>query len=167
MEFWIGIIDVRISVPEAVNAIQKFKENRFKALDEMTLELRKSVSKTLNELLNTEMSLFLGEASQTDNKRNGFKDKNYTIEGIGTVRIRIPQDRKSHFQSIIIPKNEVIDPPLKEDMAVLHLAGISTRIIAMISKKLLGLYVSANTVTDSLNLVEERAFGMQELFIVY
>jgi transposase-like protein len=105
------------------------------------------------------MSLFLGKAEESDNKRNGFKDKNYTIKGIGTVRISVPQDRKSKFESAIIPKNEVIDPRLKEDMAILHLAGISTRAIAMISKRLLSINVSATTVTSSLNLVEDRALG--------
>lgn len=159
MEIKMGIIDVRISVPEAVNAIQKFKENRFKALEEVSNEVRDSLSKTLNELLNTEMTLFLGNAEESGNKRNGFTEKNYTLKGVGTVRISVPKDRNSKFESAIIPKSEVIDPRLKEDMAILHLAGISTRSIAMISKRLLGINISANTVTDSLNLVEDRALS--------
>ncbi len=157
MEINMGIIDVRISVPEAINAIQKFKDNRFKALEEVSSEVKKSLSHAINDLLNTEMTIFLGGADESDNKRNGFKDKNYCIKGIGSVRIRVPQDRKSKFESSIIPKNEVIDPRLKEDMAVLHLAGISTRTMAMISKRLLGIEVSPKTVSDSLDLVEDRA----------
>lgn len=159
MELKMGIIDVRISVPEAVDAIQKFKENRFKALEEISKEVQSSISKTVNELLNAEMSLFLGRATESNNKRNGFKEKNYTFKGVGTIRISVPQDRNSKFESSIIPKSEVIDPRLKEDMAVLHLAGISTRVMAMISKRLLGINVSAKTVSSSLDLVEERALG--------
>jgi putative transposase len=159
MEIKMGIIDVRISIPEAVDAISKFKENRFKALEEVSAEVKKSLSKTLNDLLKTEMTIFLGRAEESGNKRNGFKEKDYTLKGVGTIRIKVPKDRNSKFESSIIPSNEVIDPRLKEDMAILHLAGISTRVMAMISKRLLGLDVSAKTVSNSLSLVEERAKG--------
>ena len=50
-----------------------------------------------------------------------------------------------------------IDPRLKEDMAVLHLAGISTRVMSMISKRLLGISISKDTVSASLDLVQEKA----------
>jgi putative transposase len=152
-----GIIKIEINIPEALKAVSKFKENRLKTFEEITLDIKKSVSKIINSLLNTEMTLFLGEKDQAINKRNGYKEKDYTLKEVGTINVRVPQDRKSRFKSSIIPKNEVIDPRLKEDMAVLHLAGISTRVLAMISKRLLGINVSSTTVSSSLNLVENRA----------
>lgn len=152
-----GIIKLEISLPEAVKAVQKFKENRLKALEVLGEEFRDSVAKTLNQLLSTEMQLFLGEKDQSDNKKNGFKERDYTLKGVGTLRLKMPQDRKSLFSSHIIPKNEVIDPRLKEDVAVLHLAGISNRTMAMISKRLLGVALSADTVSQSLNLVQGPA----------
>jgi putative transposase len=69
----------------------------------------------------------------------------------------MPQDRKSVFQSDIIRANEQIDPRLKEDMAVLHLAGLSTRTMAMVSKRVLGVEVSTNTVSESLGTIEGKA----------
>lgn len=157
MEISMGIIKVEISIPEGIKALSKFKENRIRAFEEITSEVKESVSKAINGLLNTEMTVFLGEPDQTDNKRNGHKERNYTLKGIGSIRLKMPQDRKSRFKSSVIPKNEVIDPRLKEDLAVLHLGGLSTRTLAMISKRLLGIDLSTNTVSASLGLVESRA----------
>lgn len=106
MDF-MSIIKFQVSVPEAVKAIAHFKENRLQALNQLTEDVRSSVEETFNHLLNLEMSLFLGEADQADNKRNGFKVKDYTIKGLGTIRVNLPQDRKARFNSSIIPKSEV------------------------------------------------------------
>ncbi len=108
------------------------------------------------------MSLFLGDPDQNDNKKNGFKEKDYTLKGVGTIRIKQPQDRKSRFESAIVPKSERIDPRLKEDMAVLHLAGISNRTLSMISKRLLGLEVSKTTIQESLGLIQDSAINWLE-----
>jgi putative transposase len=157
-----SIIKFQVSVPEAVKAIAKFKENRLKALDQLSEDVRLTVGDTLNHLLNLEMSLFLGEADQADNKRNGFRDRDYTIKGIGTVRLNVPKDRKSRFESSIVKKSERIDPRVKEDLAVLHLAGISNRTLGMISKRILGLEVSKDTVNQSLEVIQDSAIKWLE-----
>ena len=156
MDF-MSIIKFQVSVPEAVKAITQFKENRLKAFNQLSDDLRSSVEETFNQLLNLEMSLFLGQADQADNKRNGFKERDFSLKGIGTIRINFPQDRKARFESAIIPKSERLDPRLKEDIAVLHLAGISNRTLSMISKRILGLEVSKTTVQESLAVIQESA----------
>jgi len=161
MDF-MSIIKFQVSVPEAVKAIAHFKENRLKAFNQLSEDLRTSVEETFNHLLNLEMSLFLGEADQTDNKRNGFKEKDYTLKGLGTIRLNFPQDRKARFNSSIIPKSERLDPRIKEDIAVLHLAGISNRTLSMISKRILGLEVSKTTVQESLGVIQESAINWLE-----
>jgi putative transposase len=152
-----SIIKFQVSVPEAVKAIAKFKEDRLRALDQLSEDVRLTVGDTLNHLLNLEMSLFLGEADQADNKRNGFRERDYTIKGIGTVRLNLPKDRKARFESSIVKKSERIDPRIKEDLAVLHLAGISNRTLGMISKRILGLEVSKDAVNQSLSVIQESA----------
>ena len=159
MERDLSIVKFEINIPEALKSIAKFRENRVKAFEEFTSEVKQSVANAINQLLNAEMTVFLGGEDKADNKRNGYKEKEYALKGVGTVRLKIPQDRCSRFESAIIKKNEVIDPRLKEDIAVLHLAGISTRTMAMISKRLLGVEVSPGTVAASLALVEDRALG--------
>ena len=157
-----SIIKFQVSVPEAVKAIAKFKEDRLKALDQLSEDVRLTVGDTLNHLLHLEMSLFLGEADQADNKRNGSRDRDYTIKGIGTVRLNLPRDRKSRFESSIVKNSERIDPRIKEDLAVLHLAGISNRTLGMISKRILGLEVSKDTVNQSLSVIQESAINWLE-----
>ena len=106
------------------------------------------------------MSLFLEEADQSDNKRNGFKERDFTIKGVGTIRIMLPQDRKARFESSIIRKSERVDDPrLKEDIAVLHLAGISNRTLRMISKRILDLEISKTMVQESLSVIQESAIN--------
>ena len=123
MESIMGIIKVEISMPEAVKTISAFRENRLKALESLSAEVKSTVTEAVNNLLQTEMSLFLGEADQSSNKRNGYKEKDYTLKGVGTIRIKVPQDRKSSFNSSIVPKNESVDPRVKEDMAGLLPVG--------------------------------------------
>ncbi len=42
-------------------------------------------------------------------------------------------------------------------MAMLHLAGLSSRTMSMISKRLLGIEVGKDTISGSLSLVEDEA----------
>ena len=162
MQTSMGIIKIEIRIPELVKALESFKENRLAALEHLTCEVKSSVSQMFNQLLQTEMAVFLGQADQVDNKRNGYEDREYALKGVGCVRIRMPVDRKRDFKSVVIPSREQIDPRLREDLAVLHLAGISNRVLAMISKRVLGVEVSTDTVTKSLSIVEDKALAWLE-----
>ena len=157
MKLQMGIIKVEIKIPELVKAIESFRENRTLALDHFTNEIKESVSHLFHQLLQAEMEIFLGSPDQKDNKRNGYEEREYALKGMGCVRIRMPVDRKRDFKSVIIPSREQIDPRLREDIAVLHLAGISNRVLSMISKRILGVEVSTDTVTKSLGSIEEKA----------
>jgi len=157
MQVDMGIIKIEISLPEAVHAIEEFKKSRFKAFEAITDEIKIAVGSALDRLLQTEMTLFLGKPDQSGNKKNGFKERDYAIKGVGCVRIKMPQDRKSEFKSEIIAPNEQMDPRIKEDLAVLHLAGLSTRTMAMVSRRILGIEVSTDTVSGSLKVIEKKA----------
>lgn len=157
-----GIVKVEIKIPELVKAVEVFKENNNKLFEVITEEIKSSVTNCINKLLETEIDIFLGQADQSTNKKNGSFEKDFSIKGIGCVRLRIPRDRKSSFKSIIIPEHESIDRRLKEDLALLHLAGISNRTMALISKRILGVKVSAQTVHNSLSLLEDKALAWLE-----
>ena len=162
MQLQMGIIKVEIKIPELVKAIESFKENRMQALEHVAHELKQSVGEMFNQILHTEMEIFLGQADQSGNKRNGYDEREYALKGVGCVRIKMPVDRKRNFKSVVVPPREQIDPRLKEDIAVLHLAGISNRVLAMISKRVLGVEVSTDTVTKSLAHVEDKALDWLE-----
>jgi putative transposase len=159
MKLEMGIIKIEVSLPEATQAIEAFKRNRVKAFEAIALEVRSAVSSAVDQLLAAEMTLFLGKPDQSGNKRNGYQEREYALKGVGCIRIRMPIDRKRNFKSEIIAPNEQIDPRIKEDMAVLHLAGLSTRMLAMVSKRMLGVEVSPDTVSKSLRTIEEKASG--------
>jgi putative transposase len=159
MRVKLGFIKVEISVPELRNTVEAFKENRLKALEVFSENIKDSVADSLNQLLNLEMTLFLGQNEQIANKRNGYKIKDYTFKGLGTVRINVPVDRHRQFESAVIPKRESVDPRIKEDIAALHLAGLSTRTLSMMSKRLLGLEVSHQTVANSLPMLSGHALN--------
>lgn len=154
-----AIIKLQVSVPEAVKALAEFKQNRIKALEAISVEVRNAVSSAFNGLLNAEMSVFLGQPDQQDNKRNGYRDREYALKHVGAIRLRMPRDRRQRFESSVVPQSEQIDPRLKEDMAVLHLAGLSKRTLAMVSKRILGVEVGKDTVSNSLDLVREKALA--------
>jgi transposase-like protein len=157
-----GIIKVEVNLAEFTQTLDQFRRNRMRALDAITSDIRSAVSNTFNQLLNAEMEIFLGRPDQTDNKRNGYSQREYVLKGVGGVRVRMPIDRERKFASSIILAREQIDPRLKQDLAILHLAGLSTRMLSMISKRLLGVEISADTVSKSLEVVEEKALAWLE-----
>jgi transposase-like protein len=154
-----AIIKLQVSMPEALRALSEFKQNRIKALEGITAEVKGAISSVFNGLLHAEMDVFLGSPEQADNKRNGYEDREYALKHVGCIRLKMPVDRKSRFVSAVVPPREQIDPRLKEDMAVLHLAGLSKRTLAMVSKRILGVEVSKDTVSNSLGLVREPALA--------
>jgi len=154
-----GIIKIELNLSELTQAVEVFSKNRRQALEGLGKDIREGVSRFFNQLLHSEMTLFLGKPDQSLNKRNGYTQREYILKGIGALQIRMPRDRKNEFKSKIIPAHEQIDFRIKEDLTLLHLAGISTRMIGMISRKLIGIEVSSDTVTKSLGLIEENALN--------
>lgn len=153
-----SIIKVELRLKELVKVVGAFRANRRGALEALTKELRDAVSASFNELLEAEIDLFLGTADQSNNKKNGFHDeREYVLKGLGGIRVRVPRDRQGCFESRIIPAHERMDPRIKADMAILHLAGLSTRTLQMISRRLLGVEVSKDSVSASLATVHEEA----------
>lgn len=157
MKLQMGIIKIEIKLPELKRTVEVFRENPKKAFEEISQDLKSVLSETFNQLLQAEMDIFLGNPDQKLNKKNGVYERQFAIKGIGALRLRMPTDRHRKFESQIAPKNEQIDSRLKEDLAILHLAGISNRMVALISKRVLGIKVSPQTVYNSLAVVEEKA----------
>jgi putative transposase len=154
-----SIVKIEIKMPELVKTVDQFKKNRLQALEQITNEFKLSISKTFSKILEAELELFLGQDDQVNNKKNGYYEKEYSLKNIGAIKIKVPKDRQRKFSSSIIPKKERMDPRLKEDLAVLHLAGISNRTLALISKRILGVQVSTQTIQDSLSIIEEQALS--------
>lgn len=151
-------IKVEIKIHELTKTLQMFIEKPKQALNDLSSEIKNGVGEAINSLLRAEIDMFLGEPEQADNKKNGYLPaREFVLKGVGGVMVRMPKDRKGAFKSHIIPKNQSLDERLKADMAILHLAGISNRMLSMISKRLLGVQVSKNTVNRSLDSIKDEA----------
>ena len=162
MQLQVGIIKIEVSLPEAARAIEEFKRNRIRAFEAIASEVKDAVGGAISQLLQAEMTVFLGRADQEKNKRNGYEEREYALKGVGCIRVRMPVDRRRAFKSEIIRPNEQVDPRLKEDMAVLHLAGLSKRTLAMMSKRVLGVELSRESVSNSLEQVKPKALAFLE-----
>jgi putative transposase len=152
-----GILKIEVNVPELRGALDTFRKKRIQGLEMITREIRAAAGNAIDQLMNAEMELFLGKPDQAGNKRNGYATREYAFKGLGLLRLRVPVDRRRTFESEVIPKSERIDPRIKEDMAVLHLAGLSKRDLEMISRRVLGVEVSRETVSQSLSLIQEKS----------
>ena len=158
MRTQVSVIKIEIRLSEIPSAIAAFRKSRKLALDLFSEEIRSAVSKGFNQLLNTEIDLFLGENNHEGNKRNGYQpERDYILKGVGALKIRVPKDRLGKFESAIIPAKERVDPRIKAEVAMLQLAGLSSRTLAMISKRLLGVDLKKDTVNASLGLVHDEA----------
>ncbi len=151
------LVRIDVNLPKVRQALQSFANDRRQALVRFSNEVRDAVADGVNQLLNAEMSIFLGQPGQETNKRNGYRSRDYTLKGVGTLRVHVPRDRDGEFSSVVIPQHERLDPRLREDMAMLHLAGVSNRTLAMMSRRVLGLDVSKDTISSSLSLVKDAA----------
>lgn len=152
-----SLVKIEVSFPEIAKSLETFAVNRKEAFGSIVKSFSTAFSKTIDTLLRQEIEIFLGSPGQGENKLNGFYAREYAIKGLGSVKVKMPRDRDGAFVSKIIAPHERIDPRLKEDIAILHLAGLSTRTLAMISHRLLGIEVSAKSVTNSLEVVRESA----------
>ena len=162
MNISMGMIKIEINFNELVKAVEVTTKKPGEILNLLTNELKKSASMVMDQLLNSEMTVFLGKPEQINNKRNGYYEREYVLKHVGAIKIRMPIDRKREFESKIIPKSERVDPRIKEDLAFLHLAGLSTRTISLMSQRLLGLEVSTDTVSKSLGSIKEQAISWLE-----
>ncbi len=157
MRLNLSLVKIEVNFPEIAKTLETFSVNRKKAFGDIVNSFSSAISESFNALLNHEMEIFLGSEDQSDNKLNGYYTRKYAIKGLGSINLKVPRDRKGAFTSKVIAPHERVDPRLKEDIAILHLAGLSTRTLAMISQRLLGVEVSAKTVTNSLEVVRESA----------
>lgn len=81
------------------------------------------------------------------NYRNGYYSRSYTTKGIGTLKLKVPRDRLGDFNSQLISKYDRYEKKLEKDIALMFLAGMSTRGISLISETLIGRKISAGEVS--------------------
>lgn len=144
------LMKIVVKVKDAVALAKRFEAAPREALREVVQQVREGVRHTLEEVMEAEIELFLGQDAEKGNKRNGFTTRTFGIKGVGAVELRVPRDRAGRFQSHVVPPQRHHDEDLERDLALLHVAGLSTRMLAHLSERVLGVKVSHTQVSQSL-----------------
>ena len=157
-----------------VSLVRRFESSPLGTMRELMTELRAGVRETLEGVMDAEIGLFLGQDAQRGNKRNGYVTRSFGIKGLGTLTLRVPRDRAGRFESKVIPSHRRYEEAIEKDLALLHLAGLSTRMLAQVSGRILGVRVSAQEVSNSLHKIVpaakaylERPLGERRFMYLY
>jgi len=152
-----SVMKIVVRIADVVQLAKRFEESPALAMREVVTEMRAGVRDVLERVMAAEIEVFLGRSEEVGNKRNGFVSRAFGIKGVGTVKLRVPRDRAGRFSSNIIPANRRYDEATEKDVALLNLAGLSTRMLAQMSDRLLGIRVSATEVSNALHTIVPAA----------
>lgn len=147
-------MEIKISVPEAVELIKELQERPSRIFEMATMNVQKDVGDYLTNLMRAELTHFLGregyERSDGEtNHRNGSYARKFCIKGIGEVDTKVPRDRKGEYQTQVLPRSKQYENRIAEDLSMMYLAGISTRTLSMLSKRLIGRTISHEEVSKA------------------
>lgn len=151
-----------VKVGDAVALAKRFRESPGLAMNELVGQARDMFAQTLEKVMDAELELHLAESADPENKRNGYRSRSFGVKGLGTLTVRVPRDRKGTFESRVVPASRRYDEAIERDLAALHLAGISTRMLSILSGRVLGVKVSAQEVSNSLGAIMPSARSFLE-----
>jgi putative transposase len=140
-------MNLEISVPEVIGIFKEIQEQPEKLFEMIRFDIRETVGQYMTAIMNAELSHFLGRepyerSLEEPNHRNRSYDRNFTLKGIGKVNIHVPRDRKGKFKTQVIPRSKQYEEEIARDLSLMFLAGISTRSLSMISRRLIGRKIS-------------------------
>lgn len=120
----------------------------------MRLDLREIAGDTLSALMEWELTLHLVRKRYErreggSNHRNGSYPRRFTMKGIGEVEIKVPRDRQGSFKTAVLPKGRQYEEALAQDLSLLFLAGLSSRSLAMLSRRLVGRKLSHTEISNA------------------
>ncbi len=102
---------------------------------------RQSLETAMNELLQAELSAFLGyepyekSGYNTGNSRNGTYSRQFETK-YGTVSLAIPRDRNGEFSPAILPSYTRRDDHLEEMLIKRYQTGVTTHEISEIIERM-------------------------------
>jgi len=145
---------LEVSVPELVEVFKEIQKQPEQIFEMIRLDVREIVGDYMTAMMNAELTHFLGREpyarSQGEvNHRNGSYDRAFTLKNIGEVEVKIPRDRKGKFTTQVIPRSKQYEEEISRDLSLMFLAGISTRSLSMISRRLIGRRISHTEISGA------------------
>ena len=151
---------LEVSVPEVVEIFNEIQQAPEKLFEMMRLDIRKIAGEYLSSLMDAELTIHLGrnryERCRIEvNHRNGSYSRNFTIKGVGEVKVKVPRDRNNTYQTSVLPERAQFEEAVSKDLSLMFLAGLSTRSLSMISKSLVGRKISHTQISDTTRELSE------------
>ena len=114
--------------------------------------IRGIVQMTVQEFLEAEMNDALGATKgERSEGRLGYRSGHYPrklITRVGTLELRVPQDRQGRFSTEIFSRYQRSEKALVSALVEMYVQGVSTRKIKAISEELCGHEFSASTISE-------------------
>ncbi|WP_457577813.1 IS256 family transposase [Desulfomarina sp.] len=144
---------VEISVPEVVEIFNEIQQQPESLFEMIRVDLRQTVGEYLSSIMKAEMSNFLGREPYErqdgeSNHRNGSYKRKFALKGIGEVKVKVPRDRAGKYNTQILPRSKQYEKEISRDMSMMFLAGISTRSLSMLSRRLIGRSISPTEISN-------------------
>jgi len=114
--------------------------------------LRELVQRTVQQVLEAEMTSFLGAGTYERNGerrgwRNGYKPRTLKTR-VGELELMVPKDRDGEFQTELFERYQRSEKALVLAMLEMYVGGVSTRKVSSITEALCGLEVSRSQVSS-------------------
>lgn len=113
--------------------------------------LRDLVQRTVQQVLEAEMTSFIGAESYQRNEvrrgwRNGYKPRTLKTR-VGELELMVPKDRDGQFQTELFERYQRSEKAFVLALLQMYLEGVSTRKVSAITEALCGLEVSKSQVS--------------------
>lgn len=134
------------------------KENKLVTAQDAQNALKDLFAETIQEMLEAEMDTHLGyekhdiQQKKTSNTRNGKSRKIITSE-YGEQEIRVPRDRQSEFEPVVVKKHQGNVTGIEDQITALYAKGVSTRDIQDHLQQLYGIEVSPTLISNVTNKI--------------
>lgn len=131
--------------------------------------LRRMVQAIVQATLEAEMSEALqAEKGERTSERLGYRSGSYgrtLITRVGTLELRVPQDRKGLFSTELFERYQRSEKALLSALAEMYVQGVSTRKIKAVTEELCGHGFSASSVSAITKRMDEelKAFCQRRL----
>jgi len=115
--------------------------------------IRSSVKAAIEAALEAEMTETLGAAkSERTDTRLGYRAGYYQrslITRVGTVELRVPQDRAGRFSTELFERYQRSEKALVSALAEMYVQGVSTRKVKAVTEALCGHEFSASAISEA------------------
>ena len=135
--------------------------------------VRRLVQETLNEVLESEMTEFLGAGkSERTRTRQGYRSGYYRRDltmKVGEIELRVPQERSGQFSTWVFERYQRSEKALVAVLSEMYVQGVSTRRVGRLAEGLCGHEFSPATISAMVSKLDTslKAFAERRLEEAY